>query len=479
MEPIEVALGYLYLFTNKIIMRSLLFFIMFFLFTAVSAQKITGNLSQLSNKSIQLIGFNGLNTYQISTDFIDEKGDFQLYFTELDYGVAYLLSSDDNPLFVILKGENVEILGDYLGDLETLRIIKGEENQLFEQYALESPKRENALSAWSYLEKMYSKDSLFFIHDESYLLIQKEIKRIKEEDTQFLESLPSDSYIKWFLPLRKLISSVPLVAQHRPEEIWPTIKQLREINYNDDRLYKSGLYKDVLESNFWLIENSGKSLDSVYIEMKISIDSIIDKLLIDENKLNETTDFLFNLLERHSLFQASEYLALKVLNESSCTINNDLVMQLEAYRAMKKGNIAPEILFEDFTYLNGVKQKQFKSLANFTTKYTLVVFGASWCPKCLEEIPKLIQNYVKWRNMGLEVVYVSLDTEKHEFEEMVKSYPFFVYCDFQKWDSQVVQDYFVSGTPTFYLLNDKREIILRPTSIGQIDTWVDWFLVED
>lgn len=63
--------------------------------------------------------------------------------------------------------------------------------------------------------------------------------------------------------------------------------------------------------------------------------------------MNEVADFLFDLLEKHSLFQASEYLALKVLNEVSCTINNDLAKQLETYRAMKKGNIAPDIFLKD------------------------------------------------------------------------------------------------------------------------------------
>jgi thiol-disulfide isomerase/thioredoxin len=63
---------------------------------------------------------------------------------------------------------------------------------------------------------------------------------------------------------------------------------------------------------------------------------------------------------------------------------------------MKKGNIAPEIDFGKMTYLNGVKQTQFSNLSNLTTPYTLVVFGASWCPKCMEELPKMIQNYVEW-----------------------------------------------------------------------------------
>lgn len=440
------------------------------------AQTISGNLSLFANQEIKLEGFNGLKTYPISSSKIDVNGNFQLTYSKEDYGVGYLLSADEKPLFVILSGENIELVGEALSYTETIKVTKGQENQWFEQYAKEHPRREQALSAWIYLEKIYTKDSLFAIHQTPNGAIQREKQRIKAEDAAFLSKLPKESYVSWFLPTRKLVSSVSTVAQYRPEEISATISAFRAIDYTDNRLYKSGLFKDAIEGHFWLLENSGRSLDSVFIEMQFSIDAMMVNLVKDDKKLNEVTTYLFDLLERHSLSKTAEYLALKVLNETSCTLDNDLAKQLESYRAMKKGNIAPEINFGELTYLNGVKQTIFNSLTNLTTPYTLVVFGASWCPKCVEEMPKLTDNYVKWRNLGVEVVYISLDTEQKEFEKSVSSYPFFAYCDYKKWDSKVAQDYYVFGTPTFYLLDNKREILLRPTSINQIDAWVDWYL---
>ena len=388
------------------------------------------------------------------------------------------MSADEKPVFVILNGEDIEIIGEALSYTETIKITKGQENQWFEQYAKEHPRREQALSAWIYLEKIYMLDSLFMVQKTPYQAIQIEKQRIRAEDAAFLSKLPEDSYVSWFLPKRKLVSTVSTIAQYRPEDIPATISAFRTMDYTDNRLYKSGLFKDAIESHFWLIENSGKTLDSVFVELKLSIDVLLKDLIKDEKILNEVTDYLFDLLERHSLFQASEYLALKVLNETSCTLDNDLAKQLESYRVMKKGNIAPNINFGNSTYLNGVKQTIFNSLTNLTTPYTLVVFGASWCPKCVEEMPKLMDNYVKWRNLGVEVVYISLDTEQEDFEKSVSSYPFFAYCDYKKWDSQVAQDYYAFGTPTIYLLDNKREILLRPNSVKQMDSWVDWYLIK-
>ena len=89
----------------------------------------------------------------------------------------------------------------------------------------------------------------------------------------------------------------------------------------------------------------------------------------------------------------------------------------------------------------------------------------------------MIQNYSKWKNLGIEVVYISLDSDRAAFEQAVKSYPFIAYCDYNKWESIPVKDYYVFGTPTFYFLNNQREILLRPNTIAQMDAWVDWYLV--
>lgn len=447
--------------------------------TCVRAQTIMGNLKQLAKQEIKLEGFNGLQTYPISSTFIDDKGNFKLTYSKADYGVGYLKSADDKPLFVILSGEDVEISGEALSYPATLKTLKGEENQWFAQYANQHPRREQALSAWVYLEKIYMIDSLFSVQKSPNKAIQQEKQRIKKEDELFLSSLPKNSYVSWFLPTRKLVSGVSTIAQYRPNEIEATIASFRAMDYTDQRLYKSGLFKDAIESHFWLLENSGKSLDSMFIEMQHSIDVMMVQLVKDEKKLNEVTDYLFDLLERHSLFQASEYLAIKALNETSCTINSELANQLESYRAMKKGNIAPEIVLKGDIFAREYGSNNLpNTLSEVKSKYTVVVFGASWCPKCKEELPEIVKQYSKWKANGIEVVFVSLDETKELFTNFVSAFPFISVCDYQKWNSKVVKDYYVFGTPTMYFLNEKREILLRPTSVKQMDGWVDWYLVQ-
>jgi hypothetical protein len=53
------------------------------------------------------------------------------------------MSGDEKPLFVILSGEDIDIVGEALGYIETIKIINGKENQWFEKYAKEHPQWNN------------------------------------------------------------------------------------------------------------------------------------------------------------------------------------------------------------------------------------------------------------------------------------------------------------------------------------------------
>jgi thiol-disulfide isomerase/thioredoxin len=440
---------------------------------------INGNFTSLAGQQVKLFGFHDFENYIIDSAQVSEQGEFILSYADKDMGMGYLAAEDHKSFIVCLSSEDIKLKGKSFIATKTIQILEGEQNQLFEQYTSDYARREQALSAWEYLTKIYKQDSLFSIHKEPQQAIEKEIQRIKAEDSLFFASLNPDGYMRYYLPLRKLVSYVSGIIQHRTEEISVTITSFRNIDYSDSRLQKSGLLADVIDSHFWLIENSGLSLDSVFIEMNKSIDVIVENLLSNEPELNKITEYLFKFLEKRSLFKSSEYLALKLLNELGCTINSNFASQLESYRAMKKGNLASDFYLENDVVAPGYEaNKRPKKLSDLKSKYIVVIFGASWCPACPQELSKISGLYKNWKKQDVEVVFVSLDEDDKIFKNFTSVFPFISMCDYQKWESPIVQNYHVFATPTIYLLNNKREILLRPNSVRQLDSWVDWYLVQ-
>lgn len=455
----------------------LLFFSFFCFCNVYSQHTISGDFPYLAGQYVRLNAFKDFGTYTIDSVRVSENGTFLLRYNlaKNDHGMGYLSAEDNKPYFLVLANEDIQLKGEVLSFPETIVCLKGKENQLFIQYASEHPKRQQAQSAWDYLNKLYQQDQLFSSHKKTARFVANEIKRINNEDQKFLADLSPETYISWYLPVRKLVSSVSTVAQYRPAEIPATIAAYRKLNYSDQRLYTSGLLKDALESHYWLLENMGKSLDSVFLEMNTSTDYLLQSVQHDTEKYNSLTIFLFNLLESHSLFAASEYLALKVLNQNSCLVEEGIANQLESYRKMKVGNTAPDIQFSADAIKNGNSIESPKSLSEVQSTFKLVFFGASWCPMCVEEMTRLIPFYEKWKVKGVEVVFVSLDTDKKAFTDFASTFPFISSCDFKKWDTPAAKSFYISGTPTLFLLDADQKILLRPVSLQQIDAWLDYY----
>jgi thiol-disulfide isomerase/thioredoxin len=107
-----------------------------------------------------------------------------------------------------------------------------------------------------------------------------------------------------------------------------------------------------------------------------------------------------------------------------------------------------------------------------------VVFGASCCQACHAELSQIAALYSTWKEVGAEVLFISLDESKEDFQLFLYRLPFPAFSDFKKWESPAAIFYHVFATPTIYLLDAQRTILLRPHSVNQLNAWFDWFLIK-
>jgi peroxiredoxin len=442
-------------------------------FKSTAQNSIAGNFSSIKGQSIRLMGYRGVDVFTIDSTAVTAQGDFILHYSDANLGMGYLISNENKPYMVVLEKGKVQLTGQTPADASTIVINNGEQNKLFVQYALDHGKREQALSAWGYLKNLYGSDTLFKNQTLSKLAISSEIDRLNKADSDFLKSLSSNSFMYWYLPIRKLISDVETVVNTRPQEKDSCIKEFRSIDYANPKIFSSGLLSNLIGSQFWLISNSGLSLNNMFKEMNTSVDFILASVHKNEKLYNEWTSYLFQYFEKEGFFSSSEYIALKALNQKEVNLNMSLAKKMESYRTMKIGKIAPEIEFKGDIYVYKELVDNIKRLSDIKSKYKLVVFGGSWCPQCKTETMQLIMRFNKWKAKEVEVVMVSLDTDKKALEDFASDFPYTLVCDYKKWDTQAAKDYYVSSSPTLFLLDSNNKIILRPPTVASLDSWLE------
>ena len=258
-----------------------------------------------------------------------------------------------------------------------------------------------------------------------------------------------------------------------PKEMQSSKNPFLNINYSNSQIYSSGLIFDIIEKQFWSIQNSRLDEIAKFKEMAASVDIILDSVKKNEKLYNDLVKYLFQYFEKYSLFTASEYIALKALNQKEVILNSALVNKLESYRKMRVGNMAPNFELAGHVFKNGVVVKNTVRLADINAKYKLIIFGGSWCNQCRSEMIQLLPLYTNWKSKGLEVVFISLDTDKKEYENFTAPFPFYSACDYKKWETQAAKVYYVSSSPTIFLLDGNNKIILRPPTVASLDSWLD------
>lgn len=263
------------------------------------------------------------------------------------------------------------------------------------------------------------------------------------------------------------------ITTKTPTQIQPSTNIFKNINLSDPQLYSSGLIFSIIDRQFWSIQKCGLNESIKLNEMAASVDIILASVNKNEKLYNDLTNYLFQYFEKNSLFPASEYIALKALSQKEVAINSALVNKLESYRKMLVGNRAPNFELVGDVLKNGVVVKNTIRLADIKAKYKLIIFGGSWCNQCRAEMIQLLPRYNNWKSKGLEVVFVSLDADKNEFENFTASFPFYSACDYKKWETQAAKDYYVSSSPTIFLLDSNNKIILRPPTVASLDSWLD------
>ena len=400
---------------------------------------IEGIMADYPNVAVSLWGFEGLQEIELGNAVTDQSGAFSISYPSSYQGMGMLHFLNKGSLsLVLLPKEQLVIHGQTVQELNELQIENSNENK-----------------AWFSFQKERKQQTAF--SQEIYNQLKQDHPHLYSSQVIMLYAL--------------LEQQQQLLKQFNESEFRSYTDKVKDQNLRNSSTWNSGLLGLLLESHFSLLKTQNKTKE--YLD---DIEYFLSHFRAAPQKLTAVSEFLFNYLEKYNDQSAASFLSNWMLDQEGCSLDVQLERRFEQYRVMKEGNPAPEIIF--FTNENTV-QRGFKTkvnrLSEIKSNYKLIVFWASWCSYCTEEMPKLEKYYPILKKKGIEVVSLSLDTDKNAFLLKSLPFPWYSYCDFKKWESQAVYDYYVFSTPTFYLLDQNNVILKKVKNVAHLEAFVDTY----
>jgi len=144
------------------------------------------------------------------------------------------------------------------------------------------------------------------------------------------------------------------------------------------------------------------------------------------------------------------------------------VKQMADVKPISIGHQAP-----DFT-VGGIDGKPIK-LSDYKGKYIMLDFWASWCVPCRHENPNVVKQYAIYNPLGLNILGISLDTDKAAWAQAVShdNLSWAHASDLKTFEGPVEKLYHIEQIPSNFIINPQGIIIAKNVTGADLEEFLN------
>lgn len=224
------------------------------------------------------------------------------------------------------------------------------------------------------------------------------------------------------------------------------------INFSDERILTNPyLTNKVLEYLYTYTEHSEQGIKKT-IDMLLKRDALHPK--VQAFMLELLVDFFTD----KQAAQFVDYINREYLGSCELPLSEETLSQIENSVKFSPGDQIPNVKIPGETGLE-------VPVTTMHAKLNVLLFWASWCPHCVRELPKL-QTLHQQMNGDLGVYAISVDTSKTDWLIAVRdnNLKWLNVNDLNGWESEHLQTFGITSTPTLILLDSDLRWIGRAAS---------------
>ena len=486
---------------------------------AQQTHTLKGTAAHQAGKKVELLDFYGDKNRIVSSTIVDKDGLFRFSFAENSPVGMYRLKFENGRnvnviynhkdielsitkpniqagRFPVIDGIEVLSAGDtriYYGFLRTLDLRRKRTAHLNQLKHLYSPSKDrDKVSGQNTTDVREAETVRFRTH------IEEELSNIHKGFESYIQKLIKDNPDSFAVNIIKTTKTELnfKVAGGKPRRLlsgderreWIKEHFWDNMDLSDETLLRSPVIPSKITEYISLYKNDKlerAEREIAYIE---SVDVILLNASVNDAVFGVVLDIVTRRFEQSEFELVLTYITENyILPKSGCedsegVVSKDRAAELrEKVAIIKKmavGNPAPEIEmpqqgFFDLNVSEGTvvpaSGSQMK-LSGMSSENTLVVFWASWCPHCSTLLSALKPVYEEYRDVGLEVLAISIDTDQSAWQNAISQgqYRWINYSELSGWNGKAAKDYGVWSTPRMYLLDSEERIIARPANVAEL-----------
>ena len=227
-----------------------------------------------------------------------------------------------------------------------------------------------------------------------------------------------------------------------------TEKEIQEFLVNSNELLEaSSLMRPVLVS-YLNLASAGSNVSG-------SVDTLLNAVNTETPRGQTVMSELIDIFDVYGMND----LKTKYLTDAKnlkCTINDRLTSTIKSNTNVEMGAKFPNYKFANATNTTA------KSIHEVKAKNKILVFWSSTCSHCEKELPEILEKYNDLKKLNVEVIGLSLDSDKTSYINRISSLPWINDSELKGWYSSYVETYNVHATPTYFVLDADNKIVAKP-----------------
>lgn len=430
----------------------------------LAQQTISGTIQGFGNQLIKLEAIRGDQKLAIDSVLTDISGSFQ--FADVSAPGMYQITTPlGHSLSILFNNEPVQFVTDDPRSKGSLQFIQSIDNKGWSEYVLLRDKVFYLQNLLKPVISDYEQPSAF--HSAAVQEFDSLQQLLFSQANSWVDKYPNSLaalYIKTDMRPQIELEADFVVQRENMKD-----KFFAQTDFGDTLLIRSNILTRKMIDFLSLYQSEDQSMQAVQFEFIKGLDRLFEHASVNETMYIFVLEYMINGFAQLGLPAVTDFISSLPHFDAVC-METESLMRLEqivgSFRSTLIGTKAPDLITEDY---NG---EEF-SLAQIQKPYTLLVFWSITCPHCLDMLPKLKEFVAIHPDYQLiSVVLSKNDQQLHDFIE-AENYDWIHLNDGLGWESPMATAYNIFGTPSLFVLNQKQEIVSKPSGLKELQLFVE------